>query len=331
MERRATIPPMPFRAPLFLALFATLVPAQTPPSPPTAPAASKPSQTLQRRLLATAALGRTAFTAEWQWPGTQTPLRGHPPQPATRAAGAFYDDALLVTPDLAKPTAVLHHGRHAMLRLGEGEWRLTGALRERGIGFVPDPPLLLRCLASSELQIGDRSTGERAGRAVELVAATLTAQPIADLVHAGAMLDPQPFPTGLRQMMEQRGIRDFEIPTPVVDLGLEFDVATGLLTRLRLRSLCAPIDTARIRQLAGGRAAIPPGEAEGDATPAATPGPTPASTGEPTPALRYEDGMPVRATEGLQERTFELQLRDHGTAPALELDARQRRLLGRDG
>ena len=275
-------------------------------------------RSVQERLLATAALGRTAFTAEWLWPDASSSLMARQAtRESTIADGTFHDEALWVRWTKRTPTELLQVGRHALLRSGDGAWRVAklngGALPP----FVPDPQLLLRLLAASALQIGDRGIGERQGQAVELVAMTLTPEQCAELVFAGAMLDPNPLPSGLRQMMGQRGVPANAIPEPTVDVGIEFDVKTGQLLRLRIRALVAPTDTARIRQLAGGRAAggAPPAEA---ATPQA-----------PAAPLRYEDGMPVRASEGLEERVFELRLLDHGKAPELELDAQQRRLLGR--
>ena len=287
------------------------------------PANAAAARSVQERLLATSALGRTAFTAEWLWPdaSTNTMARQAAPESST-ADGVSYDEALLVRWTKGKPAELLQVGRHTLLRSGDGAWRVAKGNGGALPAFVPDPQLLLRLLAASALQIGDRSTGERQGQAVELVAVTLTLEQCAELVFAGAMLDPNPLPSGMRQLMTQRGVPASEFPDPVVDVGLEFDVKTGQLLRLRIRALVAPTDSARIRQLAGGRAA-------GGAVPAPA---APAEAATPlTPAapLRYDDGMPVRATEGLKERVFELRLRDHGKAPALELDAQQRRLVGR--
>lgn len=312
----------------FLGLtFAVATVAQAVTNESATPRGGKGAASVSARLSATAAMVDTAFTATWNWPGATMQLAGGGAGKVNAAksmAGSFHEDMLWVRLDAEPNAELLQVGRHTLFRRGDAEWQLTklGDIRVTRFEYWPDPQLLLRLFATWDLQIGDRSTDERDGQAIERVGLTLTTAQLDELVVAGAIQDPQPLPSGLRQMMEQRGVAATEIPSAIVDACLEFEVATGRLQRLRIRALAAPVNTARIRQLAGGRGAGGATPEQADAAPA-TAG---ALARQP---LHYDRGMPVRAAEGQTERALELHLHQHGAAPRPQLPDPLREKLGR--
>lgn len=287
-----------------------------------------PLAKLQSQLQAAADEGGWTFDAEWHWSGSEQPLPGKesPRRLARKVSGAYRGDRLHVRYDREPAVELLRVGDQSIVRQGDGEWRRTKADGDPALAYVPDIQQLLRLLATFELQIADTSFTDREGIVVELVAVTLLPEQVDRLVHAGVLMDPNPLPVGLREMMVRYGVDQALIETPMVDVAIESEIRTRTLRRLTVRSLVRPTDTARIRQLlAGGRpapaGAVEPAEArkgEAHAAPTATEKP------------EYQDGLPVRADARLRERRIEFRLQERTELPQLQLDAAQQRLLDGD-
>jgi hypothetical protein len=190
-------------------------------------------------------------------------------------------------------------------------------------GYAPDPQLLLRMLGLLDCELLDHAISAQDGRAVEYVALTLGREQVDALTRAGALLDPHPAAASMRRMLERQPNVGFQLPEATVDAAIEIDTRTRAVTGLTIRAIAPAVDTAALRRAMGGRGAARPAEEPDDAE---------ADAGEKRPTerpKRFDQGLPERDTANSSVRLLEFRLRDHGAVPAPELDAAQRRLLGR--
>lgn len=306
-----------------LLLLAALLPAQDAPARP-APVDTAMTAKVAKALRATADMKNTAFGASW---GADLKLEITPPLPAAvlermagKVSGAFFEDRLTVLFDNQERDELLQVGRHTLARSGDGPWRLRKASYADGnaMAFLPDPPLLLRLLASYELSPAQRAVGSLDNRPVEIVSMTLTPLQNGELVFAGAL--PRPL-AATRSVAGGAGRAAATPPDVTVDVAIAFDPATGVVHRVQCRTYSKAGGGAAM--MLGGAGAGGPVPRAGEPEKKAAADPMPGAT------VEYVDGLPVRPREGLVVTNFELRLHDHGKAPVPVLDDQQMRLLGR--
>jgi hypothetical protein len=302
-----------------LLLVAALLPAQDAPK-----TAADPTMTAKvtKALQATAQMKNTAFGASWGPDGLPKDSRLPPAvfeRMTGKVSGAFFADGLSVRFDNQEHDELLQVGRHTLARSGDGAWRLRKDSYADGnaISFVPDPPLLLRLLASFELPLTQRAVATLDNQPVEIVSAMLTPAQIGELIFAGAM--PKPFAATTTTRVGGAGRAPAATPEATVDVAIAFDPATGAVHRVQLRTYS---------KRSGGAAVLIGGRGVGKAP---EPEKQPEAPVEPQPGapVQYVDGLPARPSDGMTVTNFEVRIRDHGKVPVAPLDAEQQRLLGR--
>lgn len=306
--------------PFVLSLFVFALPGQD-----GAPAAKQP---LVEKLRATATGPGAEFRVQWRWPrvvtgsATRQVSGGNVEQ---KAGGSWRGDVLHVALD--RGSEVVLAGRHTIVRAPNGPWLMgslgSGALPD--LVYVPDPQRLMLALAETAPEVSNREIVEVDGRPVERFSATLGAAQTDLLVSAGVVHDPNPFGGQLRRMLAARGQagRAKAPNAPPLDVVVECDVATGEVVTLRLRAVVDAEDVpAALRRALQRRPGAAPAEEE----------PEEPEPGEQQPAdgapAAFENGFPVRDTKDKTVHTLTVTITGHGKA-TVELDAEQRRLLGR--
>jgi hypothetical protein len=308
-----------------LLLVAAWLPAQEVPKQP-APADTAVTAKISRSLRATADMKNTAFAASW---GPERPKEGKSAlsevlvnRMSGKASGAFFEDRLAVVFDNQQHDEFVQVGRHTLARSGDGEWRVRKATYVDGNAaeFVPDPPLLLRMLASVEPAPTHRAAAALDDRPVEIVSATLTGDQVGELVFSGAL--PRPFGATRTVAVGGAGRAAAAPPEATVDVAITFDPATGIVHRVHLRTYWKAPGGAMV--LVGGAGGRVPGAGVGEVEKKEEPA-------EPAPGTptEYVEGLPVRPSAGMMVANFEVRLREHGQVPVPVLDDKQRRLLGR--
>lgn len=297
---------------------AALSPAQTPDPVMQAKVA--------KALRLTASTTNTAFDASW---GPERPKAGTTNLPPAlldrmggRVTGAFFDDRLAVTFANQEHDELQQVGRHTLARSGNGGWHLRKASFADGntAEFVPDPPLLLRMLASFDLAVTHAAVGALDDRPVAIASVALTEAQIGELMFAGAL--PKLRAATRSVGVGAAGRAAAPLPEATVDVAITFDPATGLVHRLQLRTWSKRQAGAAIAiGGAGGRAQVarraePEEQAEAAAPAADAP-------------LEYVEGLPVRPEQGMMISNFDLRLHEHGQVAIPALDEQQQRLLGR--
>ncbi|MFN8827157.1 MAG: hypothetical protein ACK501_19490 [Planctomycetota bacterium] len=263
----------------------------------------------------TACVGLTSFTELSQWEfSPRGPNPNPPPQRTTR--GVFSPDHLHLEQDGDEAILVVAVGRGFVAKKGDGPWLLAG----RGARVLPNPPsdpsLLLRAVAEQLTPVLDRSLGERDGLAIETYVSVLARPQIAALVDAGAIWEPNASVRMLTQLRLRGRALQVEMPPDEVDVRIDVDVRSRRVVALSLRAVTKAVEPAVLMLATRGQPAAPVA-AEAPAVP------------RPASAFTFRDGWPVRETEGLEVRTIELRLSEHGRAELPPLDAEAKRLLGR--
>lgn len=263
----------------------------------------------------TANAGPTAFTEVSRWEfSTRGPNPNPPPPQTTR--GVFSPDQLHLEQSGSEAFRVAAVGRGFLVKKGDGPWLLAGRAT-RGMPSQPsDPALLLGAMAEQLPGVLDRSIGEKDGQAIETYTAVLARPQIDGLVDAGVIAEPNTTILMLTQLRRRGRPVPMDLPPDEVDVRIEVDVRSRRVVGLSLRAVTKSVDPATLMLATRGQ---PAGAAAAE-QPA---GPRPAS------AFTFRDGWPVRETEGLEVRTIELRLSEHGTAALPPLDAEAKRLLGR--
>lgn len=263
----------------------------------------------------TASAGPTAFTEVSQW---EFLLRGpnpNPPPPRT-TRGVFSLDHLSLEQSGDEAMQVVAVGRGFVVKKGDGPWLLAGRAARMLSTQPSDPTLLLRALAEQLTPVLDRSLGEKDGLAIETYVSVLARPQIDALVDAGAIWEPNAAVRMFNQL-RLRGRRvQLELPPDEVDVRIEVDARSRLVVGLSLRAVTKTVDPSAM--LAATR--------DQPAAPAAAVDP---ASPRPASAFTFRDGWPVRDTEGLEVRTIDLRLSEHGRAALPPLDAEAKRLLGR--
>lgn len=304
-------------------------PPSPPPAPPAAgqgevaapaagparPARDELTNKVAQFLRDTANAGPTAFTEVSQWEfSTRGPNPTPPPPRTTR--GVFSPDQLHLEQSGTEAFCVAAVGRGFLVKKGDGPWLLAGRAT-RGLPSQPsDPALLLAALAEQVTAVLDRSIGEKDGQAIETYTTVLARPQIDGLVDAGVIAEPNTVILMLTQLRRRGRPVPVELPPDEVDVRIEVDVRSRRVVALSLRAVTKSVDPATLMLAGRGQ----PAAAAATAEPAA---PRPAS------AFTFRDGWPVRDTEGLEVRTIDLRLSEHGRATLPPLDAEAKRLLGR--
>lgn len=308
--------------------------AQPPAAPPPAvgkadaaapaPAAAKPARDeltnkVAQILRETAAAGPTSFTEVRQWDFSLRPPNPNPnpnPPPPRTTRGVFSLDQLhldLVGDEAVQVVAV---GRGVLAKKSDGTWQLAGRSSRVLPGALADPWLLLSALAEQLPSVLDRSLGEKDGLAIETYVSVLARPQIDALVDAGAISEPNSTNTLLQQFRRRGRAVPMDLPPDEVDVRIEVDVRSRRVVGLSLRAVTKPIDPAALMLASRGQ-------------PAAAAAADESAVPKPASAYTFRDGWPVRETEGLEVRTIELRLSEHGRAALPPLEAEAKRLLGR--
>jgi len=275
---------------------------------------------LEELLQAASKVESAEFEVAWRWPstsyGSATTQRSGGAN-LEEVKGRFDGQSQLTMLDRGRlgVASVLEVGRHTLSQEGNGPWRLDALSGPRPLrlSYMPDPQLMLLALAATHPKATQREIVEVDGRAIERISASLEREQVDLLVRAGAVQDPDAM-GGLARRMRGRGRAQQPAPSIPFDVVVEVDVETRFVHRLGLRAIAE-----QPAFLRGRRRGAAPAEEEPKEEPAvAEDGPT-----------RYEAGLPVRATKGKAVYTIELKMSKHGKAPSLELNAEQKRLLGR--
>ena len=288
---------------------------------------------LDRLLLEAINLESVSFQVRWNWAATSLMGQrvaggaqnvrvrrvGPKKEEDQHLRGAAYPNVLRIDSQGDKARETLLFGRIAIVREADEVWRLAD---RRALGMdepLPDPLLLLLALRAAGFEVLDRSIADRDQRAVESFAITLSAKQVEALVASGAINDPDPRGSSFREIAARSNVAIADLGGAVVDVAIDFDVATRQIRRVHVRALTKPTDTkAALQRMRGGAAETDAGD-EGEGV---------AKAGAMSPT-EFRLGLPVRETEGQELRELEILLADHGKLPPLELDAVQRRLLGR--
>jgi hypothetical protein len=263
----------------------------------------------------TASAGPTVFTEVRHW---EFSLRGpapNPPPPRT-TRGVFSLDQLHLDRGGDEPMQVVAVGRGLLAKKPEGPWQLAGRSSRVLPGSLADPLLLLSALAEQLTPVLDRSLGEKDGLAVEAYTSVLARPQIDALVDAGAISEPNSAIMLLQQLRRRGRAVPVELPPDEVDVRIEVDVRSRRVVGLSLRAVTKSVDPAALMLATRGQ-------------PAAAPAADEPAVPRPASAFTFRDGWPVRETEGLEVRTIELRLSEHGSAALPPLDADAKRLLGR--
>lgn len=264
----------------------------------------------------TANAGPTSFTEVSQWEFSTRGPNPNPPPPRT-TRGVFSPDQLHLEQSGSDALRVAAVGRGFVIKKGDGPWLLAGRAT-RGLPSQPsDPALLLGALAEQVPAVLDRSVGEKDGLAIETYTTVLARPQIDGLVEAGVIAEPNTTILMLTQLRRRGRPVPMELPPDEVDVRIEVDVRSRRVVGLSLRAMTKSVDPAALMLATRGQPAAAPAAAEEPAVP------------RPASAFTFRDGWPVRETEGLEVRTIELRLSEHGRAALPPLDAEAKRLLGR--
>lgn len=304
----------------------SLPPAPPPPAGKTEAAATAPvaaplardelTNKVAAMLRETARAGPTAFTEVSQWESSMrspTPNPG-PPAPPRTTRGVFSPDQLHLDQSGDETLHVVAVGRGFVVKKGDGAWQIAGHAARSLPSRLSDPSLLLRALAEQLPSVLERSLGEKDGQAVEVCIAVLARSQIDALVAAGVFPEPNAAHMVLQQVRRRGRTVPIELPPDEVDARIEIDVRSRTVVGVSLRAITKAVDPGALLLRARGQ---PVAEAAAEET-------------APSPrAFTFRDGWPVRETEGLEVRTIELHLSEHGRAALPPLDAEAKRLLGR--
>ena len=303
-----------------LAQQGALPPAPPPPAAGKAEAAATPARDeltnkVAGMLRETASAGPTAFTEVSQWEFLLRGPNSNPPPPRT-SRGVLSPDQLYMEQSGDEAMQVVAVGRGFVVKKGDGPWLLAGRAARMLSTQPSDPTLLLRAVAEQLTPVLDRSLGEKGGLAIETYASVLARPQIDALVDAGAIWEPNAAVRMFNQL-RLRGRRvQLELPPDEVDVRIEVDARSRLVVGLSLRAVTKTVDPSAM--LAATR--------DQPAAPAAAVDP---ASPRSASAFTFRDGWPVREIEGLEVRTIDLRLSEHGRAALPPLDAEAKHLLGR--
>jgi hypothetical protein len=335
-----------------LALLVATVPAQAPSPTPaaTAPAPANDAlaaakQRLNNALRKASGEHDTAFTAHWGPEGKKDDERERAMAMFMTGAtgakgkvtGSWHADRMHLRFDGDEGDELVFAGRRTLAKDGKSEWRLRSGRFADGntIGFAPDVALLLQQLAGWDLAVTRHEAGSHNDRPVEIVSVTLSPEQVAEAVWTGALPESlvQSAMMGIAMIAGVGGGARpaAPVPTATIDLALQFDPATGVIHRLHFRSWVA--EDAMVRGMgavrivrAGGAVMVAGGGGDDDQDGEEEKDEPAADAKAP---LNYEHGLPLRPRKKTTVNDFVIELSNHGQMPAPELDALQRKLLGR--
>jgi hypothetical protein len=335
-----------------LALLVATVPAQAPSPTPAAPAPTQAAtsdalaaakQRLNNALRKASGQNDTAFTARWGPEGKKDDEReramamflGGATGGKGKVSGSWHADRMHLRFDGDEGDELVFAGRRTLAKDGKSEWRLrTGRFADGNtIGFAPDMALLLQLLAGWELAVTRHEAGSHNDRPVEILSVTLSPEQVAEAVWTGALPESlvQSAMMGFAMIAGVGGGARPAAPAPTatVDLALQFDPATGVIHQLHFRSWVAEdamvrgMGAVRIVRAAGAVQVVGGGDDEDGEEEKEEP------AADANAPLRYEHGLPLRPRKKTTVNDYVIELSNHGQIPAPELDALQRKLLGR--
>lgn len=328
-------------------LAVSFAPAQTD-APPAAADLAAAKKRLAAALQKCSQLEDTAFTVKWG-PNTRKKVDDDPlarmlaARNSGETHGSWHRDLTRVTFAGDQHDELLVVGARTIARDDDRDWQLRAGRFADGnpVAWVPDVGLLLRRLASWDLEVTQRSVGSLEDRPVELITVALDANQVAEAVWAGLL--PETIATAMgfggAQVVRLaaagaaagaagagRTRPAATAPKSTIDLVVHLDPGTNLVHRLQFRgwtkeNAMAGAGGAGVFVVQGGGVNV--ARAGGDEDDEDE------QDVDPNAPLVYENGLPVRPRKKTSVFDVVVTLSEHGHVEAPALSDAQQQLLGR--